>query len=261
VPPLADLQRRVRHAVVTGEGAGIEPVLVGGRHALKRLDIHHRHYETSLVTALLGKFPATAWLVGTPFLTEAATRFVREYPPKAPCIAEYGEGFPSFFSTCPGADRVPYLQSFTQLEWHLGHVAVAVEGPAVTVDEFSHIDIGILPDALLTLQAGLRYVQAAWPVDELMKLYLTNTAPDRMAIEQTDLRIEIRGARGEFQINRLAPGEFTFRKTVLDGHSIADAAKRALESDTAFEPGGALAALITDGLVSAITFASPGVDQ
>jgi hypothetical protein len=261
VPGLADLQRRVRRAVVTGDADGMESLLVGGHRPLKRLAIHQRHYEASLVAALLGKFPATAWLVGTPFLSDAATRFVRDQPPAAPCIAEYGEGFPSFLSTCPGADRVRYLQGFAQLEWHIGHVAVAVDRPAVTLEEFSRIDIDFLPEAVLTLQAGLRFVQASWPIDELMKVYLTNTAPDQLSMERADVLIEIRGARGDVHINRLEPGEFTFRKAVLDGRSIADAAERALESDAAFEPGSAFAALITDGLVTATTFESQGDDR
>ncbi len=258
MPPLADAQGRLRRAVVTGDAAGIERLLVGGRHVGKRLAIHHRHYETSLVTALLAKFPATAWLVGTPFLDEAATRFVRERPPNAPCIAEYGGDFPSFLSTWPGAERVPYLQGFAQLEWHLGHVAVAVERPAVTVREFSRIDVDVLPEAALTLQAGLRYLQASWPIDDLMKLYLTNTAPDQLSLARCDVWIEIRGARGEFQINRLDAGEFTFRKAVLEGRSIGDAAERAMESTAAFQPGRALAALATDGLVTAITLGPHG---
>jgi hypothetical protein len=261
VPPLADVQRRVRQAVVTGDGAGIEPVLVGGRDALKRLAIHHRHYETSLVGALLGKFPATAWLVGTPFLSEAATRFVREHPPQAPCIAEYGRGFPSFLSTCPGADNLPYLHGFAELEWHLGHVAVAVSGPALTLEEHWELDVEALVDARFTLQAGLRYIQASWPVDELMKLYLTDTAPDQLSMEQAEVRIELRGARGEFHITRLEPGDFTFRTAVRDGRSLADAADRAIKSNAAFQPGVALAALVADGLVTALKVESHGDDR
>jgi Putative DNA-binding domain len=261
VPPLADLQRRVRHAVVTGDAAGIEPHLVGGARAMKRLAIHHRHYETSLVTALLGKFPATAWLVGTPFLSEAATSFVRQHPPKAPCIAEYGEGFPAFLSTCPGVDRVPYLQGFTQLEWHVGHVAVAADRTALTVEEFSHIETDVLPNARLTLQTGLRYLQAPWPIDDLMRIYLTNRAPDQLSLERAEVWIELRGARGEFQINRLELGAFTFRKAVQAHRSIAAAAEQAIESDGDFEPGRALAALITDDLVAAMTFETRGDDR
>jgi hypothetical protein len=115
VPQLADIQSHLRAAIVRGDTAAIAPLLVGGRDVETRLAIHRRHYETSLVTALLGKFPATVWLVGTPFVAEAARHFVRECPPHGPCIAEYGEAFPQCVSTRPTADRVPYLREFERL--------------------------------------------------------------------------------------------------------------------------------------------------
>src|SRR5207248_259669 len=94
----------------------LKPLLMGGRHPEKRLSVHQRNYHTSLVEALLVKFPATAWLVGTPFLTSATRRFVVEHPPQAPCIAEYGEEFPDFLSRYPGVDGLPYLRDFAELE-------------------------------------------------------------------------------------------------------------------------------------------------
>jgi hypothetical protein len=179
MPPLVDLQRRVRDAVVSGEGSLLlDPaLLVGGARPAARLAIHRRHYETSLVNALLGKFPATAWLVGEKFVAAAARQFIREHPPQAPCIAEYGEEFPQFLAARPGADGVPYLQDFATLEWHVGHVAAAVD--------------------------GARRVHASWPVDTLLKFFLTNTAPDRLVLEPEDVWIEVHGARGEVEIERV----------------------------------------------------------
>src|SRR5438093_1939885 len=130
VSPLAEVQALFRQAVVTGEKSRLVPLLSGGRYPAKRLAIHQRHYETSLVTALLGKFPATTWLTGTRFVTEAATRFVHDRVPQAPCIAEYGREFPMFLSSCRGAVRVPYLNDFAELEWQVGQLAIAVEEPA-----------------------------------------------------------------------------------------------------------------------------------
>jgi len=258
VPSLADIQRSVRRAVVTGDAAGLEPLLAARGVARERLAIHHRHYETSLVTALLGKFPATTWLVGTPFLTEAATRFVLEHPPKAPCIAEYGEDFPAFLSSLPGADRVPYLEEFAGLEWHLVQVSVAADRPAMTLEEFLRLDLERLPEATLSLQGGLRYLEASWPIDDLMKLYLTNTAPDQWSMDPAHVYVEVRGARGEMQINRLGAGEFAFRKAILDGRSIGDASELGIASCGDFDPGSALAALVADGLVTAVEFETRG---
>ena len=78
-----------------------------------------------------------------------------------------------------------------------------------------------------------------------MKLFLTDTAPDQLELAPGDVWIEVRGARGEFQLDRLDAGVFTFRKSVAEGHSIGESAGLALDVDETFDPGHALAALLT----------------
>jgi hypothetical protein len=256
---LADTQAHLRHALVTGDASGILPLLVGGRDAGARLAIHRRHYDASLVKALLGKFPATVWLVGGPCVTEAARAFAHTHPPCAPCMAEYGSEFPKFLSTWaagegvwPAAERVPYLQAFAQLEWHLGQVAVAIDRAPVPIEQFAQLDSNALMRARLILQPGLGYLAASWPVDELMTLHLTDTAPEQFPLAPADVWIEIRGARGEFQINRVDAGDFIFRTAILEGLSIGEAAVYALDAHPGFAPGQALAALVGAGLVTAL---------
>jgi Putative DNA-binding domain len=256
VPSLADTQLGIRRAVVDGDTATIAPLLIGGCAPERRLAIHQRHYRSSLMAAMRTKFPATAWLLGMPFLDDAARQFVRQHPPAGPCIAEYGEEFPRFLSTHPGAARVPYLYSFAELEWHLGQVAIAVDRPTLIVEVFSGFEINTLMDTGLTLQAGLRYIHASWPVDDLMKLYLSGTAPAEYRLAPADVWLEVRGSRGEFRIDRLDAAEFVFRKAVLDGQSIGAAAERALDANAEFDSGRAFTALVGSGHVIGMT--SPG---
>src|SRR5215813_2865111 len=246
---LAETQLWIRRAVVDGDTAGIPPQLIGGRDPRRRLAIHQRHYRSSLVAAIRTKFPATAWLLGMPFLDKAAQEFVRQHAPATPCIAEYGEEFPCFLSTYLGGARVPYLYSFAELEWHLGQVAIAVDQPALALDAFSPVEINTLIDTSLMLQAGLRYLHAAWPVDGLMKLYLTDTAPAEYRLAPADVWLEVRGSRGEFHIDRLDAAEFVFRTAILDGESIGAAAERALDANAGFDVGQAFTTLVHGGHV------------
>jgi hypothetical protein len=246
---LAEVQFQFRNALIDRNVGPIASILVGGRDPKKRLTIHQRNYETSLVDALLVKFPATGWLIGTPFLTKAAQRFVHEHPPQAPCIAEYGGGFPDFLSKHPGAGRMLYLRDFAELEWCVGHVAIAVDALSISGDTFSNVAPETLPNMRLHLQPGLRYLKGSWPVDELMKLYLTETTPNQLELAPSDVWIEVRGARGEFQLNRLDAGGFTFRKSASQGRSIGEAAELALDVDEMFDPGQALAELLAGGFV------------
>ena len=261
MPTLAETQLHFRDAVVLGDVHHVVPLLVGGRYPEKRLSIHQRNYQTSLVDALLAKFPATGWLAGTRFLTEAARRFVREQPPQAPCIAEYGSSFPDFLSSFPGAERMPYIGEFAQLDWQVGKVEIAVDATPANSEAFSAIDAGALPDMRLTLQSGLHYLHAMWPVDELITLYLTATAPNHFEMSNSDAWIEVRGARGEFHINRLDVADFMFRKSILDGLSIGGAVECALDVNAGFDPSQALGTLIAADLVTAITRAVPGEDS
>ena len=253
MPSLAETQLRIRRAVVDGDTAGTALLLIGGRNPGRRLAIHARHYRASLVAAIRTKFPATAWLLGTPVLDEAAQEFVRRHPPSTPCIAEYAEEFPGFLSTYLGAARVPYLCSFAELEWHLGQVAIAVDQPALALDAFSTFEIRTLMDTSLTLQSGLRYLRASWPVDDLMKLYLTDTAPAEYRLAPTDVWLEVRGSRGEFHLDRLDAAEFIFRQAVLERQSIGAAAERALDAGAGFDVGRAFTTLVRGGYVIGTT--------
>ena len=131
---LPEIQARFRDVIVHGETSGISDALIGGCHPEKRLAIHQRNYEVSLTGALLTKFPATQWLLGTRFLTEVARRFIRECPPRVPCIAEYGSDFPEFIGEC--ASQLPYVRDFARFEWAVGKAAIAVDQPAVGSQRF-----------------------------------------------------------------------------------------------------------------------------
>jgi len=121
-------------------------------------------------------------------VTHVATWFIREHPPSRPCVAEYGDEFPRYLDAHPAAESLPYLAQFAELEWHLGRLALATEE-----------------------SPNVQYVHLDWALDELIGLYLTDTAPDAFALRQEDVWLEIRGLRGELQMNRLGGEEFVRR--------------------------------------------------
>ncbi len=87
---------------------------------------------------------------------------------------------------------------------------------------------------------------------ELLKLFVTGTAPERYTLENRLVWLEIRGARGEFRIDRLEASEFVFRKSISEGCSLGAAAESALDSNVAFDAGQALIRVIHAGLVKGI---------
>jgi hypothetical protein len=246
---LAEIQFQMRRALVQGEAGPLASLITGDADGIKRLNVHRRNYETSLTTALVGKFPATCWLVGTAFVAEVARHFVQVQPPRRPCIAEFGEEFPAFLAGSPGAASVPYLQDFGELEWRIGHVSVAADEPAVTFEDLDSIP----GDDTLKFQGGVRYLKAAWPVDDLMKVYLTDSPPDQLVFDPARVWLEIRGSRGEFSIRRLDAAQFGFRNSLRNGRPIVEAADHAVDLDRAFDPVADLVALIAGEFLIAST--------
>lgn len=90
---LSELQGALADAVIGGDAGRVASSMRGGKNPRARIEIHVRHYEASLVTALHMKFPATQWLVGSELVNAAARAYVHARPPTRPCIAEYGRGF------------------------------------------------------------------------------------------------------------------------------------------------------------------------
>jgi Putative DNA-binding domain len=253
VPPLAEIQARMRDAVVLGATADIVPLLVGGREPAARLAIHHRHYEASLVEAVLRRFPGVAWLLGEPFTRATAMEFVRWFPPAAPCLAEYAEDFPDFLARRTGIEHMPYAGWFARLEHHLGQVALAISETPLDIGAFAGYGSDAIPDLLLKVQSGLRFLAAPWPVDELMRVYLAEDEPDRLLLASAPVWLQIIGARGRFRIDRLDPATFTFRSAIARNLPLGAAAELALELDPDFDPGRALTMLLADGLATCVT--------
>jgi hypothetical protein len=254
---LIDLQAEIARAIVSADFTSLPEALAGRGHPLPRLRIHQRHYETSLTAALAGKFPATAWLMGEDLLAMAAREFVHAHPPSRPCIAEYGVEFPEFIANYVHGS-VPYLRSFAELERCISEVAIAIEAPPLQWTEISSTSLDCLLQSGLTMQPGIRYVRSQWPVDELMSVHLAAEAPDEFVLSATSIRLEIRGARGEFGMMRLSPAVFIFRNALHRGGSIAYAADCALECDETFDAGVALRELVAAGSVVRLCPASPG---
>ncbi len=249
---LADLQHQMRDAVITGCSAPIAAQLVGGRDAAKRLGIHHRHYTASLTAAIVARFPATGWLVGSGRLEDAAGQFVHEHPPTAACIAEYGAAFPAFLGTWPATAGFTYLTTFADLDWHLGRLAVAVDVAALPRERLATLSAPDLADLVVALQPGTHYVEASWAVDALMTMYPADAAPESWTLVEEPGHLEVRGARGSFRFSRLRVGDFTFRRSVARRVSLGDAARDALEIDPAFDPGAGLLSLLDERLITCI---------
>jgi hypothetical protein len=252
VPSLGELQRDLFRALTAGDASSLAASLVGGGHPVHRLAIHQRHVQASLVNALIGKFPATAWLIGPDAVARAAHAFVRAHPPTRPCIAEYGSDFPAFVAAFHTGAMPPYVRPFAELEWAVAQASIAITEPHVAWSDVVAVGAEALPGSSVRLQPGLRFAHVKHALDELMKVYLGGAEPDRFTLVEEDVWIQVRGARGDVGFTRLDAPTFTFRTALLGGRTLGHAAEEALERDAGFDTASALRVLIAEGLAASI---------
>ena len=251
MPPLAETQARFR-AALDGEGRGVLPLLGRVPDAAARLAIYQRHHRQSLVRHLRGRFPTVEWLLGSDAMADLAREFIVAHPPAAPCMAEYGELFPAFIADAEVGQRLEYLAPAARLDWQLGQTAVAVDQPALAIGALAATPPDELPDLRLRLQPGVRYLETAWPVDELVQLRFGDRPPESYRLEPLSVCLEVTGARGAFRIGRIDRPTHLFRASLAAGGAIGAAAEAAFEDDDAFDAGAALASLFAAGLVCAV---------
>lgn len=248
---LAETQTLFRRAITGGSADDLlELVRTPGDRA-ERLDIYRRHHRESFRRHLRGRYPTLEWLVGTPMLLDLADELLRTQPPRAPSLAEYGEGMVEIIGA-RGAQHSSWLTDVARLDWHLGGLSVAVEQPPLGIATLAGLDPASLPDTGVTLQPGLVYLRSRWPVDQLVHLRLTDAAPAELRFEPDEIFLELRGDRGRFSMKRLPHADLAFRHELNQGRSFGDAAQTAFDAVADFDLGAALGRIFADGLVVAI---------
>jgi uncharacterized protein (UPF0276 family) len=259
LPPFATLLAEAGRADRLAADVGNEEQLGGVAKPSQRFAIYQRHHRQSLMRHLLGRFPTLEWLIGSGPAAELAQAFLEATPPTAPCMAEYGERFPDFVAASDPGRRLPYLAPAARLDWQLGRTAVAVAFAPLAIDSLGAVPPDQLPDLRLALQPGAGYLEADWPVDELVQLRLGDQAPDRYQFEASAVNLEITGSRGAFRVGRLDAAGFGFRVALAAGETIGAAAEAAFAADPQFDAGGALAALFAAQLVCGVIAPEAGV--
>lgn len=252
MPALAETQAAFRHAVAGEPSLAVAGLLVAPCDPIERLSIYRRHYRESFRRHLRGRYPTLEWLIGTPRMTALADAVLRARPPRAPSLAEYGAELADIIAGPDYIDLPPYVADIARLDWRLGHIAVEIEAPAIAIAGLAAIPPQRLGEVRLDLQPGLSYLRSPWPVDELVRLRVTETAPDQLAFAAETVHLELRGARGKFGWQRLGRGEFLFRQSLQADRPLAAAAEKALGDDPGFDISAALARLFAEGLATAI---------
>jgi hypothetical protein len=252
---LRELQSAFLHAMFGPDEPQLLETIVGdGLRPAARLQIYRHHVLTSLTDVLQTTFPIICRLVDERFFRYAADAYIRQHPPEAPCLFEYGAHFPAFLAAFPPCRDRAYLEDVARLEWAMNMALHAAAGAPLDPTELG----GLAPHdvAQLTFQfdPSVTLLDSPWPIDQIWRVNQADAevhAP--IDLNEGRAALEIRRWKDDVCFRRLDPTIYTFRTTLAAGQALAMAAEAALEASQEFDCVAALHELLTDGVVIGFT--------
>jgi hypothetical protein len=255
MPALRELQSAFLGAMFGPDQPQLLETIVGdGLLPAARLQIYRHHVLTSLTDALQATFPVICRLVDERFFHYAADAYIRQYPPEAPCLFEYGAHFPAFLAAFPPCRHLEYLGDVARLEWAM-HMALHAEvGAPLDPAELGGLAAHDVAQLTFQFDQSVTLLDSPWPIDQIWRV---NQAGEEVHppvdLSTGGVALEIRQWGDDVGFRRLDPAIYTFRTMLVAGHALARAAEAALTASQEFDCVAALHELLTDGVVIGFT--------
>ena len=257
MPTLAELQRRMREALLEGEEAALAPhVRDDGLTLAERLAVYRNNVTLSLTAVLEQVFPAVRRLVDERFFAFAAHEFLTRQPPAHARLADYGEGFAEFLAAFPACRELVYLADVARLEWLMHAAAEAPDAAALPPQALERVRPEEAPRLLLSLHPSLGLIASSWPIDRIWRANRSGLeSSEEIDLDAGGARLEVRRSGSDVVMRALTAAPFAFHSALKAGEALGPATERALAEDAAFDLAAALVELFREGAVTAVALA------
>ncbi len=238
MPPLAEVQRALARAVMTGTpDLAALPAFVGKVSPQAAFSVHRGTVLGGLTQALRLTYPTVETLVGAAFFDHAAVAFIEAEPPAMANLSAYGDGYPGFLRGFAPVAGLPYLPDVAALDLAIDRV----QRDHRRAPRLLPIDAGVD----LEIPADLRLLPSAYPADEVRAALDGGDSDSLARLDMTPARYWVAVWRAEAgaRVRRLADPAGLFLSVLLSG-STCDAAFAAAAART--EENDALAAIKAD---------------
>ena len=247
MPPLRELQRDIRAALLGDDPRAAREVVADGLAPEARLAVYRHHVLTSLTAALEATFPVVVRLVDPRFFRFACDRYVRDAPPAGPCLFEYGATFPDFLAAFEPCRHLAWLPDVARLEWAMNAALHAPDTEALSADTLRALPAGTLETADLALHPSVALLDSPWPVDAVWRA--NQAGGDGVAdLGAGGVHLCVWRLGDEVVFRALPPAAFAFRRALARDGRLAAAVAAALDAD----PRVDLAALVREALDEAV---------
>lgn len=246
MPPLAELQRDFRRALLEEDAAALSALIEGGP---ARLAVHRNNLFASLGDVLRDTYPALCRLVDARFFAYAAHEFIRCHPPERPVLAEYGARFADFIAGFPPCREFPYLADVARLEWLMHSAAIAEDARPLAIAALAGVAPEAAPLLRFALHASLGLIASPWPIDALWRANRRG-GEGEVDLAEGGVRLQVSRSGEDVVMRPLDASCFAFRRALAGSATLEAAAEAALAISADFDLPRALGDLFAEGAVT-----------
>ena len=234
MPSLSELQAGFRAALLTGDERGVMAHIFPDRLGVPaRLAVYRHHVFTTLTATLESTFPVVCRLVDRRFFGWLADCFIREHPPAAPCLFEYGADFPEFVRAFAACAELPWLADVAALEWAMTNALYAPDARPLDPERLAALAPSDLAQLVLRFDPSVTLLASRWRVDAIWWAHQPDAGePDAIDLDAGPVRLEVRRDGEDVVFRALPPGEFALRKALASGETLETAIDSALGAES-----------------------------
>ncbi len=222
-----------------------------GPRPARRFGVYRNNVSAGLIEALAVRYPVVSRLVGEEFFRAMTREYVRAELPRSRVLIDYGESYPSFLGAFPPVTSLKYLGDVARLEsayWRAYHAA---DERSLGPTSFATIKAAALPNIRFTLHHSAAIVPSRWPIVSIWESNTRDAEVQLIDLSMPENALVARPAL-EVEVSRLSKGAATFLTGLAGGHSLAEAAGLAAESEPSFDLTANLVMLIQARIVTHI---------
>ena len=239
-------------AAVAGDPAAIS-AWCDEAAATPGLSVYRNTIAKGCADALVAQFPTLERVVGSAWLTAAATAFAAHHPPSRASLLSYGGKLPAWLRDFPPASGMPFLAGLAELDllWTEAHLAADVAPlEARDVTALTPADFG---SHVLVLHPATRFARFADTTPSLWTALQPSDAPPadfELELEPEGLLIVRPGLDIEHQV--IGCGVLAFLEACEASQNLADAAVAGLAADPGLDLSTMFAGLIAAGAFTSL---------
>ena len=233
---LREQQMEFARAVYEGSSALENRVRANGLSGARRLQVYRNSVFAGLTEALRAIYLVIDRLVGSEFFDHAARRYIERHPSTTGNLHDFGEEFPAFLATFPGASDLNYLPDVARLEWSYHQVFHAADHAPLDLDSLASVAPADYGRLRWRLHPACRLLASDFPV---LRIWQANQ-DDTECMETVDLsaggtRLLVIRRGLEVNLEILGPGEHALLRRLAEGRSLAAACEQALAVEPQFD--------------------------